>query len=409
MIQNKALIDRFLRYVRIDTQSSEKSDSVPTTEKQHDLAKLLYGELKEMGIEDVLYDKKNCLIYASLPASGLSPSGRSMSEWPAVGFIAHMDTSDAVSGSGVAPRFIMNYDGNDPLLPETAFDSLKDHLGCDLIATDGTTLLGADDKAGVAEIMAMAGYFTSHPDVPHRAIAIAFTPDEETGHGVDHFDPALFKAEAAYTADGDRFGCVEYETFNAAAAAVTVRGASVHPGSAKGIMKNASLIAMEFNAALPENERPERTEGREGFYMLMEMTGEVEKAVLRYIIRDHDRGLFEKRKQALRDIAASLNGNYGEGTVEVTVNDQYYNMAEILKDRMDLIRDAEDVIRSLGREPVSKPVRGGTDGSRLTFMGIPCPNLGTGGYNFHSRFEYACIQEMELAAEALIRLASRAV
>ena len=399
MISNQALIDRFLRYVKIDTQSLEDTGTVPSTMKQHDLARLLYEELTAMGLTDITYDKDHCVIYAYIPASEGVTS-------PAIGFIAHMDTSDAVSGADVKPRFLMNYDGNDALLPKDAFPSLPAHIGRDLIATDGTTLLGADDKAGVAEIMNLAAYLTSHPEVPHRGVAIAFTPDEEIGCGVDHFDPALFKAKAAYTVDGGEFGGVEFETFNAAAATVTINGVSVHPGDAKGIMKNASLIAMAFNAALPSDERPECTEGRQGFFMLSSMSGEVEKAVLRYIIRDHDRGLFEKRKETVRSVAASLNETYGPGTVDLVLEDQYYNMAEILKDRMDLVRDAEEVIRSLGGTPFSEPVRGGTDGSRLTFMGIPCPNLGTGGYNYHSRFEYACIQEMELCAETLIRLAA---
>ena len=398
MIKNQSLIDRFLRYVKIDTQSQEKTGEVPSTAKQHDLARLLVSELQELGVEHIDYDTEHCVVYASIPATEGAPAR------PAIGFVAHMDTSSAVSGANVQPRFLMNYDGRDELLPAEAFSSLKNHLGEDLIATDGTTLLGADDKAGVAEIMNLVEYLQTHPEVPHRAVAIAFTPDEEIGHGVDHFDPARFAAEVAYTVDGGAFGSIEFETFHAAAAEVTIRGVSVHPGTAKDVMKNASILATEFNAALPEAERPERTEGREGFFMLMGIRSEVEAATLDYIVRDHDRALFEARKDKLLAIAEEMNERYGEGAVTVALTDQYYNMAEILKDHMELIREAEEAIRSLGGEPFSEPVRGGTDGSRLTFMGIPCPNLGTGGYNFHSRYEYACVREMELCAETLIRL-----
>jgi len=399
MITNQSLIDRFIRYVKIDTQSSETTGTCPSTAKQHDLAALLFDELKALGLNDVVYDREHCLVYAFLPAS---PGAEAL---PAIGFVAHMDTSDAASGTDVKPRFIMSYDGNDPLLPLGAFPSLKDHLGEDLIAADGTTLLGADDKAGVAEIMNLIEFYVTHPEAKHRAVAIAFTPDEEIGHGVDFFDPAFFKAKAAYTVDGGGFGEIEDETFNAAAAFVTVHGLSVHPGTAKGIMKNACLIAMAFNAALPEGERPECTEKREGFYMLLEMKGDVEEASLHYIIRDHDREIFEKRKAAVRGIAAALNEQYGDGTVDLVIVDQYYNMAEILKDHPELVRAAEKAVSSLGGTPVCKPIRGGTDGSKLSFMGIPCPNLGVGGYNFHGRFEYVCVREMELCAETLILLA----
>ena len=399
MIRNQALIDRFLRYVQIDTQSSEKSDSVPSTQKQHDLAALLAEELRALGVPEVDYDREHCIVYAYLPAS----PGVAL---PPVGFIAHMDTSPAVSDTSVKPRFLMNYDGKDELLPKDSFPSLAGHIGEDLIATDGTTLLGADDKAGIAEIMNLAEYYTSHPEEAHRGIAIAFTPDEEVGRGADHFDPERFGANVAYTIDGGGFGEVEYETFNAAAAEVEITGRSTHPGTAKDVMRNAALIAMEFNAMLPERERPEHTEGREGFYMLSEMSGEVERAELQYIIRDHDRGIFEARKQKMNEVADAINARYGEGTAQVKLRDQYYNMAEILVDHMDLVENAERAIRALGGTPVSNPVRGGTDGSRLTFMGIPCPNLGTGGYTFHSRYEYACIREMELCAETLILLSA---
>ena len=397
MIRNEALINRFLKYVSIDTQSSEETKTIPSTMKQHDLAAVLYEELKQLGAPDVVYDREHCVVYAKIPGSEGRP----------VGFVSHMDTSNACSGANVKPRFLNGYNGTDPLnmLVPSEFPELARHIGEDLIATDGTTLLGADDKAGVAEIMNMAEYFLTHPEIPHRPIAIAFTPDEEIGCGVDHFDTEQFGVHAAYTVDGSAFGEIEYETFNAAAAYVTVNGRSVHPGSAKDLMKNAGIIAMEFNAMLPETERPEHTEGREGFYMLMSVNANCEKAKLKYIIRDHDRAIFEKRKETVKAIAETLNERYGAGTVVCEVTDQYYNMAEILKDHMELIYDAARAIRECGGTPYSEPVRGGTDGSRLSFMGVPCPNLGTGGYNYHSRFEFASVQEMEQCADTLIRIA----
>ena len=423
MIKNTALIDRFLRYAAVDTQSSDETGTVPSTMKQHDLAKLLYEELLEMGASEVVYDREHCVVYAKIPEVLPGPgedqeegAGKSAAK-PAseedqyaargIGFISHMDTSNACSGRDVKPRFLYDYDGTDPmgLLHPEEFPELKRHFGEDLIGSDGTTLLGADDKAGVAEIMNMAEYFLTHPEVPHLPVCIAFTSDEEIGCGVDHFDVEQFGAKRAFTVDGSAFGEVEYETFNAAAAKITVKGRSVHPGSAKGLMKNASIIAMEYNALLPERERPEHTEGREGFYMLMGMQSNCEKAMMKYIIRDHDRAVFEERKKKAAQAAETLNRKYGEGTVEAEITDSYYNMAEVLKDHMDLVHIAENAIRSVGGKPFSDPVRGGTDGSRLTFMGVLCPNLGTGGYNYHSRFEYASVQEMELCAETLIRIA----
>ena len=400
MIKNQPLIDRFLRYVKIDTQSDERTGTVPSTMKQHDLASLLAKELTEMGVPHVEYVKETCVVYAFLPGTG------ALSDAAPIGFIAHMDTSDAVSGANVAPRFLFSYDGTDALLSPAEFPELSAHIGADLIATDGTTLLGADDKAGVAEIMNMAEYFLAHPELAHRPVAIAFTPDEEIGQGVAHFEPEKFGAKQAYTVDGGAFGSVEYETFNAAHARVDFVGRSVHPGSAKGLMKNAALIAMEFNALLPASDRPEHTKGREGFFMLMEMNGECESASLGYIIRDHDAASFAGRKALMQRAAALLNEKYGDGTVTLTLRDQYSNMSPYLAKRPDLLRTAEEVIRSLGGTPVSEPVRGGTDGAVLTTdRGIPCPNLGTGGYNYHSRFEYADIREMELCAETLIGIA----
>ena len=397
MIKNQALIDRFLRYVALDTQSSEVTGTSPSTQKQHELAKLLAKELEEMGAEDVIYDKEHCYVYALVPGT--------VSGAEAIGFISHMDTVDECSGADIKPRFLMNYDGKDAMLDPEEFPELARHIGKDLIATDGTTLLGADDKAGVAGIMRMAEYLLAHPEIPHRPVAVAFTPDEEIGEGTKFFDLASFKTKEAYTVDGDDFGAIEYENFNAAMANVVIRGRSVHPGTAKGLMKNASIIAMEFNEALPKMERPEHTEGREGFFMLMEMEGSVEEAKLKYIIRDHDLTRFTARKALMEETAAALNAQYGEGTVELKLRDQYYNMLEPLKEHMHLVRNAEKAIRELGGTPVSNPVRGGTDGAQLTFRGLPCPNLGMGGGNFHSRFEYAVIQDMEKTCELLIRLA----
>jgi tripeptide aminopeptidase len=284
------------------------------------------------------------------------------------------------------------------------FPELNNHLGEDLIATDGTTLLGADDKAGVAEIMFALKYLAGHPEISHRKIRVCFTPDEEIGAGVDHIDLEKFGAKEAYTVDGGKLGELEYECFNAAWATVTVRGTSVHPGSAKNLMKNASLLAIEFNSLLPAAERPEHTEGREGFYMLGEISGSIDSATLKYIIRDHDRAKFEARKETLERITAFLNEKYGEGTFTLAMGDSYYNMIEVLRDHMELVENARRVMAELGITPIENPIRGGTDGARLSFMGIPCPNLCTGGYNYHGRYEYASMQEMEKCAEIVLAL-----
>ncbi len=395
MIKNRKLIDRFLKYVSVDTQSMEEACVQPSTEKQFDLADLLAKELEEMGAE-VDYDREHCYVYASIAGTE-----------PALGFVAHMDTSPAVSGKGVRARIIENYQGKDAILKTEDFPELLEHIGEDLIATDGTTLLGADDKAGVAEIMNLAEYYLTHPDVPHRTIKIAFTPDEEIGEGTANFDPQRFGAPEAYTIDGGKLGILEYECFNAAAARVAINGRSVHPGSAKNAMINAASLAVEYASLLPKAEVPEHTEGYEGFYMLEEMTGDVEHAVLKYILRDHDSEKLTEKKNTLHRIAHFLNETYGENTVTVSVKDQYRNMYEIMKDHPELIERAKAALRTLGVEPKTEPIRGGTDGAALSFMGIPCPNLCTGGYNYHSRFEYASIQEMEKTAEMLILLAKQ--
>ena len=399
--------DRFLRYVQIDTQSDEKGTGTPTTEKQHELARLLVEELTKMGAEEITYDKEHCYVYASIPAT------EGMEKKPVMGFISHMDTSPAVSGANVRPRIITAYDGEDIVLNsglgivmKTAdFPELKEYQGKSLIVTDGTTLLGADDKAGVAEIMTMAEYLLSHRDVPHGKLRIGFTPDEEVGAGADHFDVELFSADCAYTVDGGKLGELEYENFNAAGARVTFHGRSVHPGDAKNKMKNALLTAMEFQGMLPVSENPMYTEKYEGFYHLDALNGDIERAVADYIIRDHSREKFEQKKALFEKAGAFLNEKYGEGTVEIELKDSYYNMKEIIEDHMELIDHAMEAMREAGVEPVVVPIRGGTDGARLSYMGLPCPNLCTGGHNFHGRFEYICIESMEAVVRILLNLA----
>ena len=404
MKQTEGLIERFLRYVKIDTQSSESSGSHPSTEKQHNLAKLLYEELLEMGAEDVYYDREHCYVYASVSGDP---------ELDPIGFIAHMDTSPAASGANVQPRIIKNYDGNDEFLKPEDFPELNNHIGEDLIASDGSTLLGADDKAGIAEIMNLVQYLLymsketegeQRAKKGHRPVRVAFTPDEEIGEGTVFFDFQRFNAPEAYTVDGGKLGVMEYENFNAAAAKVTVKGRSVHPGDAKNIMKNAATLAMEFHSMLPSTEVPEHTEGYEGFYYLDHMEGDTEEATLDYIIRDHDRDIFEQRKDRMEKITAYLNEKYGAGSFQLELRDQYYNMKEIMKDHMHLIEDAAKAMEILGVTPVTEPIRGGTDGAILSFKGLPCPNLCTGGYNYHGRYEYASINEMEACAKLLINI-----
>ena len=394
MIKNTSLIDRFLRYARIDTQSSEESGLSPSTEKQRDLAAVLISELNELGA-DVDFDEEHCYIYASLPGNNA---------YPALGFVAHMDTAPAVTGTGVQPRLIENYQGEDAILKTEDFPELLEHIGEDLIATDGTTLLGADDKAGVAEIMEMLSYYASHPEVDHRPIAVAFTPDEEIGEGTRHFDPSRFAAKEAYTADGGKLGELEYECFNAAFASVVIEGKNVHPGKAKGQMVNACTIAADFIRSFPTAEVPEKTEGYEGFYHLDSMRGEVEQMTLNYILRDFTKEGLEERKQTVLQIAEKLNASLDKPRVTVSIKDQYRNMREVLEDHMELIDRVKTIMDAHGVIPITRPIRGGTDGASLSFMGIPCPNLCTGGYNFHSRFEYASVQEMETCLDILIDL-----
>ena len=404
------VIERFLRYVKIDTQSSEGSQTHPSTAKQHDLAKLLYDELREMGAADVFYDEENCYVYAKIPATDNGEQAKTL------GFISHIDTSPETSGENVKPRIIEDYDGEDITLNKeqgivlrtTVFPEIKAYKGQSLIVTDGTTLLGADDKAGVAEIMTMAKYLIDHPEVRHGRIAIAFTPDEEIGAGTDRFDLERFSADYAYTVDGGGIGELEYETFNAASADITVKGVNVHTGEAKNKMINAARIAAEFDSLLPPEQKPEFTEGREGFFHLMSIEGSTENAQLSYLIRDHDRNRFEKKKQLIQKTAELLDLRYGSGTVTAVVEDTYYNMREkIDPDFMFLIDNAVECMNELGVTPIIQPIRGGTDGSSLSFKGLPCPNICTGGHNYHGRYEYCCVQSMEKIVSLLINLTSR--
>lgn len=397
---------RFLKYVSFPTMSDESSETCPSTAKQLVLARELEKELRDLGLTDVRLDE-NGYVTATLEANAEGFPNT-------VGFIAHMDTSDAAPDAPIKPATVL-YRGGDILLNpekgiylrESDYPYLEEYKGEHLIVTDGTTLLGADDKAGIAEIMTMLERLIAS-DVPHGKIRVAFTPDEEIGRDGERFDVPAFGADFAYTVDGGALGELEYETFNAASAVVEIHGVSIHPGSAKDRMKNAALIGFEFNALLPENEIPAKTEGYEGFYHLTDMEGDVEHAVLRYIIRDHDRGIFESRKETVKKAAETLNAHYGAGTVTVKVTDSYYNMREKIEPCFYIVKCAEAAMREVGVTPVSHPIRGGTTGAHLSFEGLPCPNLCTGGVNFHSRFEFVSVESMEKITEILVRLASLA-
>lgn len=399
------ITDRFLRYAAFDTQSDEAARTMPSTPGQMCFAESLTHELKALGLHDVSLDA-NGYVMATLPAN------TRRTEVPVVGFIAHMDTSPDMSGRDVKPR-IVTYTGgeivlNEPLgivLSPDVFPELSRYVGQELIVTDGTTLLGADDKAGVAAIVSAMEYLLAHPKVEHGTVRIAFTPDEEIGRGADRFDVARFGCFGAYTVDGGEIGELEYENFNAAQAIVTLRGRNIHPGSAKGRMINASLVAMQLNAMLPATERPETTEGREGFFHLTEMAGTVEEARLTYIIRDHDRALFEKKKDMLREAVQGINKMYPE-CCTLDMRDQYYNMREVIDQRPELIRWARQAMAAAGVVPIERPIRGGTDGARLSFMGLPCPNLFAGGMNFHGRYEYLPIPSLRKSMETIVHLCS---
>ena len=393
--------ERLLKYVTVPTASDENTHTHPSTAKQFTLAKMLAEELAALGAKDI-YLSDSCYLYARLDASAGCEKAKTL------GLIAHMDTSPDFADSPVQPRLIENYDGADVLLGESGrvlssamFPHLPALKGRTLIVTSGDTLLGADDKAGIAEIMTVLEIL-SKGGVPHGPLAIAFTPDEEIGEGADGFDVARFGADFAYTADGGPEGSLEYENFNALGARFTVHGVNVHPGSAKDVMKNAALIATEIAASLPENEIPARTEGYEGFYHLTDMQGNCEIATLDYIVRDHSSEIFEKRRALLIDVARRFNEKYGEGVVELSIRDQYRNMLEQILPHMHLVDNAKLAAERVGLTPVVEPIRGGTDGARLSFMGLPCPNLGTGGYAFHGPYEHITVEGMDKAVEVLL-------
>lgn len=395
--------ERLLRYAQYDTASDERSETCPSTEKQRVLAEALAAEMREMGMTGVHVDE-NGYVYGCVPATAENR--------PVIGLIAHMDTVDCVPVAPVRARIVENYDGgavrleNGDLLDPKVFPEIAKAKGKDLIVTDGNTLLGADDKAGVAEILTACERLLADRTIPHGKVMVGFTPDEEIGRGADRFDIPGFGADFAYTVDGGAVGSIEYENFNAAAGNVVVHGLSVHPGSAKNKMRNASLVAMEFAAMLPPAETPAHTEGFEGFFHLCSMEGTEELAKLEYIIRDHDRAKFASRKAAFERIGRYLNDKYGEGTVEVDVRDSYSNMREVIEPHMHIIRLAERAYREAGIEPFSEAIRGGTDGARLSYMGLPCPNLATGGMNCHGRFECVAIQDMDAMVDVLVRLVS---
>lgn len=397
---NINVVDRFIKYAKIDTQSDENSDQTPSTLKQFNLAKEIERELIEMGMTDVSLDN-NCYLMATLPAN-------SDTNIPTIGFIAHLDTSPDMSGENVRPRIVEQYDGEDILLNEELnivlspndFPELLDYVGEDLIVSDGTTLLGADDKAGIAEIITAMQYFLDHPEIKHGKVRIAFTPDEEIGRGADKFDVQKFDADWGYTVDGGEVGEFEYENFNAASAKVIIRGRNVHPGYAKNKMINALCVANELINMLPANERPEFTEGYEGFFHITSLNGTVEEAELSLIIRDHDRQMFERRKKILQEGVNFMNERY-PNRLQLELRDQYYNMREKIEPVNHVIDYALRAMQEVGVTPKVKPIRGGTDGARLSFMGLPCPNIFTGGLNFHSRYEFIPVRSMEKATQVI--------
>lgn len=397
------LVDRFLKYVTFDTQSSETTGVTPSTPGQRIFAQELEKELHEIGLEDITLDD-NCYLMATLPATTSEPV-------PTIGFIAHLDTSPDMSGKDVKPR-IVTYEGGNIvlnkaekiLLSPIMFPELADYKGQELIVTDGKTLLGADDKAGIAAILSAMEYLKNHPEIKHGKIRIAFTPDEEIGAGADHFNIEAFGCDWAYTIDGGRVGELEYENFNAAAAKITFRGLNVHPGSAKNKMVNAAVLAVEFAGWLPAAQRPEHTEGYEGFFHLVGMTGSVEEATLSYIIRDHDHAWFIQKRQLLQDFADAMNRIH-PGSTHLEIRDQYYNMREVVEPKKYIIDLASRAMIEAGVTPVVQPIRGGTDGARLSFMGLPCPNLFAGGLNFHGRYEFLPIPSLEKSMQTIIKIA----
>mgnify|MGYP005873600397 FL=1 len=400
-----ALVERFLKYVSFDTQSSEETEVTPSTPGQMVFAKYLKEELESLGLEDITLDEHGYL-FATLPANIDKPV-------PTIGFIAHMDTSPDMSGKDVSPRIVQNYDGSDivlcaeenVVLSPSQFPELLDHKGEDLIVTNGKTLLGADDKAGIAEIVSAIVYLKEHPEIKHGKIRIGFNPDEEIGLGAHKFDVEKFGCDWAYTMDGGEVGELEFENFNAASAKITFKGRNVHPGYAKNKMINSIRVANRFCAMLPAHETPEHTEGYEGFYHLISFNGDVEQTTVAYIIRDHDRARFESRKKKIERFVSEINAEYGEGTATLELRDQYYNMREKIEPLMHIIDTAFAAMEAVGVKPNVKPIRGGTDGAQLSFKGLPCPNIFAGGLNFHGRYEFAPIQNMEKAMNVIVKIA----
>ena len=405
MISKEDIIKRFVSYVTVDTESDAASNTTPSTAKQWDLANALVDELKAIGLEDVTIDK-HAYIMATLP-SNLDY------QVPTIGFISHFDTTPDFTGANVKPQIIKEYDGKDILLNEKEnivlspdyFEDLLQYKGQTIITTDGTTLLGADDKAGITEIVSAMEYLVKNPQIKHGKIRVGFTPDEEIGRGAHKFDVAKFGAEWAYTMDGSQIGELEYENFNAAGAVVKVKGKIVHPGYAKGKLINSMRIASEYMNSLPELEVPEHTSNYEGFFHLHNITGEVEETVLEYIIRDHDKNHFEARKEVMHKLTNELNSQYGEGTVSIEIKDQYFNMKEKVEPVMHIVDIAEEAMKQLGITPLIKPIRGGTDGSQLSYMGLPCPNIFAGGHNFHGSYEYVPVESMIKATEVICKIA----
>ena len=405
MIEKQHIINRFTSYITIDTESDPKSDSTPSTEKQWNLAKKLAEELKEMGMSDVSIDE-NAYVMATLPSNVKH-------EVPAIGFVSHFDTSPDFTGANIKPQIVENYDGKDIILNEAEdivlspdyFEDLLQYKGQTLITTDGTTLLGADDKAGITEIMSAVEYLLQHPEIKHGPIKVGFTPDEEIGRGAHKFDVEKFGAKWAYTMDGSQIGELEYENFNAAGADVKVKGKIVHPGYAKGKMVNSMYIAQDFVNSLPRLETPEHTEGRQGFFHLTQISGKVEETNMHYIIRDHDKEHFEARKKMMLDLAAEINSQHQKEVITIKIKDQYFNMREKVEPVMHIVDIAEDAMKAVDVEPIIKPIRGGTDGSQLSFMGLPCPNIFAGGHNFHGRYEYVPVESMIKATEVIVKIA----
>jgi tripeptide aminopeptidase len=394
------IVERFKRYIAIDTRSDENSQTCPSTKGQLELGALLVKELKELGLEDAKQDE-NGYVYATLKSN-------MDKKVPTIGFIAHLDTSPDMDGKCTNPQ-IITYEGGDIKLNEEysitvkEFPFLKDLVGKELITTDGTTLLGADDKAGIAAIMDAVEYLVTHPEIKHGDVKIAFTPDEEIGRGADLFDVEGFGADFAYTIDGGPLGELEYENFNAASAKIQIQGKNVHPGTAKNIMINALRIAMELESMLPVNEKPEYTEGYEGFYLLTDLSGTVDKAIMKYIIRDHSKEKFEHKKQYMKDVVDFLNKKYGN-IIDIEIQDSYYNMREKIEPHMEIIELAKKSMEELNITPIIKPIRGGTDGANLSYKGLPCPNLFTGGYNYHGRFEFIPTESMKLASQLIVKI-----